>query len=300
MRKATASTLRPAQLPDIDLHCPEALADVFVQLRDGASVLAGGTDIILWASQSGTPEHLVWTGGVEDLRGLDIDDEAIRVGAAVTMSTLVRSERFRRLATAVADGAGVIGSVQMRNQATLIGNLCSASPAGDTIPGLVVHDASIEIASSSGDRRRVDVDDFITGPGKTILKADELVAALYLSPLAEGEASAFRRFTQREALDLAFASVAARLAYESDGKTIRVARLALGAVDETVIETRDAASMLVGHSLSDALLNKCAEAAAQACSPISDLRASAEYRRQLIKALVVDVVTEAGRRAHRE
>jgi carbon-monoxide dehydrogenase medium subunit len=300
MRKATASTLRPAQLPDIDLHCPEALADVFVQLRDGASVLAGGTDIILWASQSGTPEHLVWTGGVEDLRGLDIDDEAIRVGAAVTMSTLVRSERFRRLATAVADGAGVIGSVQMRNQATLIGNLCSASPAGDTIPGLVVHDASIEIASSSGDRRRVDVDDFITGPGKTILKADELVAALYLSPLAEGEASAFRRFTQREALDLAFASVAARLAYEPDGKTIRVARLALGAVDETVIETRDAASMLVGHSLSDALLNKCAEAAAQACSPISDLRASAEYRRQLIKALVVDVVTEAGRRAHRE
>ncbi len=300
MRKATASTLRPAQLPDIDLHCPEALADVFVQLRDGASVLAGGTDIILWASQSGTPEHLVWTGGVEDLRGLDIDDEAIRVGAAVTMSTLVRSERFRRLATAVADGAGVIGSVQMRNQATLIGNLCTASPAGDTIPGLVVHDASIEIASSSGDRRRVDVDDFITGPGKTILKADELVAALYLSPLAEGEASAFRRFTQREALDLAFASVAARLAYESDGKTIRVARLALGAVDETVIETRDAASMLVGHSLSDTLLNKCAEAAAQACSPISDLRASAEYRRQLIKALVVDVVTEAGRRAHRE
>ena len=300
MPKATASTIRPAQLPDIDLHCPEALADVFVQLRNGASILAGGTDMVLWASQSGTPDHLVWTGGVEELRSLDVDEAAIRIGAAVTLSALVRSDSFRRLATAVADGASVIGSVQMRNQATLIGNLCTASPAGDTIPGLVVHDAKVEIASSPGDRRRVDVADFIQGPGKTILKADELVTALYLSPLAHGEASVFQRFTQREALDLAFASVAARLAYESDGKTIRKARLALGAVDETVIEAPDAAAMLVGHSLSDALMNQCAEAAAQTCSPISDLRASADYRRQLIKALVVDVATEAGRRAHHE
>jgi len=300
MRKATASTLRPAQLPDIDLHCPQALADLFVQLRDGASVLAGGTDMILWASQSGTPDHLVWTGGIEELRSVDINDEAIRIGAAVTLSTLVRSESFPRLATAVADGAGVIGSVQMRNQATLIGNLCTASPAGDTIPGLVIHDASIEIASSPGDRRRVDASDFITGPGKTILKADELVTALHLSPLAKGEVSVFQRFTQREALDLAFASVAARLAYEPDGKTVRAARLALGAVDETVIEAPDAAAVLVGHSLDEALLSKCAEAAAQACSPISDLRASADYRRQLIKALVVDVVAEAGRRANHE
>ena len=300
MRKATASTLRPAHLPDIDLHCPDALADVFVQLRDGASVLAGGTDMVLWASQSGTPDHLVWTGAVEELRSLDIDEAAIRIGAAVTLSALVRSDSFRRLATAVADGASVIGSVQMRNQGTLIGNLCTASPAGDTIPGLVVHDASIEIASSPGDRRRVDVADFIGGPGKTILKADELVTALYLSPLADGEASAFQRFTQREALDLAFASVAARLSYESDGKTIRKARLALGAVDETVIEASDAAEILIGHALDDAMLNKCAEAAAQACSPISDLRASADYRRQLIKAVVIDVVTEAARRARHE
>jgi CO/xanthine dehydrogenase FAD-binding subunit len=300
MRKATASTLRPAHLPDIDLHCPEALADLFVQLRDGASVLAGGTDMVLWASQFGTPDHLVWTGGIEELRSLDIDDATIRVGAAVTLSRLVRSESFCRLATAVADGAGVIGAVQMRNQATLIGNLCTASPAGDTIPGLVVHDASVEITSPSGERRRVEIANFVTGPGKTILKADELVTALFLLPLADGEASAFQRFTQREALDLAFASVAVRIAYESDGKTIRKARLALGAVDSTIIEATDAAAMLVGHSLSDALLRQCAEAAAQACSPISDLRASADYRRQLIKALVVDVATEAGQRAHHE
>jgi carbon-monoxide dehydrogenase medium subunit len=194
----------------------------------------------------------------------------------------------------------LIGSVQMRNQATLIGNLCTASPAGDTIPGLIVHDASIEIAASSGDRRRVDIASFITGPGQTILKPDELVTSLYLLPLAEGESSAFQRFTQREALDLAFASVAARLAYESDGQTIRKARLALGAVDASVIEAPEAAAMLTGNPLDDAVLRECAEAAAQACSPISDLRASADYRRQLIKALVIDVVTEAARRAHLE
>ena len=241
-----------------------------------------------------------WSTERQELRSVDIGDEAIRIGAAVSLSTLVRSESFRRLAPAVADGAGVIGSVQMRNQATLIGNLCTASPAGDTIPGLVVHDASIEIASSSGDRRRVDVADFITGPGKTTLKADELVTAVYLPPLTKGEVSVFQRFTQREALDLAFASVAARIAYESDGKTIRAARLALGAVDETVIEASDAAAILVGHSLDEALLCKCAEAAAQVCSPISDLRASADYRRQLVMALIIDVVADAGRRARHE
>lgn len=297
MPSATASTLRPTQLPDIELHCPTALADVFPHLSDGASVLAGGTDMVLWASQSGQPNCLVWTGGVEELHCVDLEGERIRVGAAVTLSRLVRSDSFRDTATAVADGAQLIGSVQLRNQATLIGNLCTASPAGDTIPGLVVHDARVEITSASLNRREIDIDSFLIGPGKTALKSDELVTAVRLTPLAEAEASVFRRFTQREALDLAFASVAARVAFETDGSTVRAARLALGAVDATVVEAPDAAAILKGRSLNDPVLRECAEAAAEACSPISDHRASADYRRQLVKALVIDVVTEAGRQA---
>lgn len=299
MPRVTASTLRPAHLPDIDLHCPTSLADVFPQLRNGAAVLAGGTDMILWASQAGNPDYLVWTGGIEELQSVDLEGGSIRVGAAVTLSRLVRSVDFQAAATAVAAGAQLIGSVQLRNQATLVGNLCTASPAGDTIPGLVVHDARVEIASSATDRREVDIGNFLIGPGKTVLTSNELVTAVTLSPLAKGEASFFQRFTQREALDLAFASVAARVGLESDGSTIRAVRLALGAVDETVIEVSDTASILSGGSLNDAALQDCAEAAAEACSPISDHRASADYRRQLVRALVVDVLAEAGRRAER-
>ncbi|MGI9272265.1 MAG: FAD binding domain-containing protein [Woeseiaceae bacterium] len=296
MPSATTSTLRPNLLPDIDLHCPTTFDDIFRHLGDGAFVLAGGTDMVLWASQNGKPNHLVWTGGVDELHGVDIEADQIRIGAAVSLSRIIRCGDFRQAATAVADGAQLIGSVQLRNQATLVGNLCTASPAGDTIPGLVVHDTIVEIASASGQQRAINITDFLVGPGKTDLNTDEIVTAVRLTPLRKDETSCFQRFTQREALDLAFASIATRIAFEADGATIRDARLALGAVDKTVIEAPEAAAILQGRTLSDAALRECGDAAADTCSPISDHRASADFRRQLIRALIVDVVSEAGRR----
>ncbi|MGI9234287.1 MAG: FAD binding domain-containing protein [Woeseiaceae bacterium] len=300
MPSATASTLRPTQLPDIELHRPTTQGDLLRHLSDGAFVLAGGTDLVLWASQSGKPNRLVWSGGIEEFHCIEIDPTRIRVGAAVTLSRLVRSNSFRVAASAVFDGAQLIGSVQLRNQATLVGNLCTASPAGDTIPGLLVHDATVETTSASGKRREVDIGSFLIGPGKTDLGADEIVTAVKLTPLGRGEASCFRRFTQREALDLAFASVAARVAFEPDGSTVRDVRLALGAVDKTVIEAPDAAAILKGRALNDTALRECADAAAETCSPISDHRASARYRRQLVRALIIDVVAQAGQRVRDE
>ena len=145
--------------------------------------------------------------------------------------------------------------------------------------------------------RLVDLRDFLVGPGETALKAGELALGVSMSPLRPGEASAYQRFTQRQALDLAFASVAARLAFEADGRTVASARLALGAVAPTALWAPDAAASLIGRPLDKEALHACAEAAAEACVPISDHRASADYRRQLVKALIVDVVSEAGRRA---
>ena len=297
MAPATPSVLRPTGLPELELHRPANLAELFQPLIDGAQPLAGGTDLLLWASQRGAPRHLVWTGGVGELHDFEPGSGRIRVGAAVTATRVLRSEVFRAAAPAVADGAHAIGSVQLRNQATLVGNVCTASPSGDTIPGLLVHDAEVEITNVSGANRRVGLDRFLIGPGRTALQSGELVIAVNLSRIGPREASAFRRFTLRQALDLAFASVAARIAFEADGRTVAGARLALGAVGETAIEVAEAAAMLVGRPLSDAGLQACAEAASQACSPISDHRASAEYRHQLVRVLVRDVINEAGRRA---
>ena len=178
-----------------------------------------------------------------------------------------------------------------------MGNVCTASPAGDTLPGLLVHDAVVEIASSGDNRRTINLSDFLKGPGKTDLKPGELCTALSFSPLQEGEVSHYKRFTERKALDLAFASVAARLRFDSDGHTVTAARLALGSVGSTAIDASEATEILIGQQLSEGSLHSCAQAAAEICSPISDHRASADYRRQLIKVLVGDVVTETARRA---
>lgn len=297
MSSATASSLRPSHLPELELHRPASLEELFAHLADGCHALAGGTDVLLWASQRGEPRRLVWTGGIEELLRFEAQHDALEVGAAVSLSRIVRSADFRAAAPAVADGAHAIGSVQIRNVATLAGNICTASPSGDTLPGLLVHDAVMEIAGPSG-QRRLGLGSFLLGPGRIALNSGESVVSVSLSRLGPREASAYRRFTQREALDLAFASVAARLAFEADGRTVSEARLALGAVSPTALETPEAAETLIGRTISEATLRACAEIAAGACAPISDHRASADYRRQLVGALVGDVVSEAARRAN--
>ncbi len=291
------SSLAASYLPGLELRCPTDLGEAFVQLEKGAIPFAGGTDILIWASQRGEPCKLVWTGGIPKLQTFDLDGEVLNIGAALPVARIVRSKEFRNAAPAVAEGAQSIGSVQLRNQATLMGNVCSASPAGDTLPGLLVHDAVVEIASSADASREVELSEFLVGPGKTDLNPGELCTGLKLSPLAFGESSHYERFTQRNALDLAFASVAARLKMEPDGRTISSARLALGAVGPTPLDASDAAAVLVGKPLSENTLRVCAEAAAETCSPISDHRASADYRRQLVRVLVSDVVTETEKRA---
>jgi len=292
----TATTIKPTQLPEIDLLCPSDLQDALAHLSDGACALAGGTDIILWASQQGEPRHLVWTGAISEMRGMDFEQEFVRIGAATTLSELIRSRRFREAVPAVVDGAQCVGSVQLRNQATLVGNLCTASPAGDTIPGLLVHDARVLLLDASGRHRELGLHEFLLGPGKTALSEGELVLALSLSPIAPGEMSLYRRFTQREVLDVATASVAVRVSFEPDQRTVREARLALGAVAPTVIEAKDAASVLCGTLLDDATLRTCAAAAVAASTPISDHRAGADYRRQLIATVIVDALTEVRQR----
>ncbi len=292
-----ASSLRPSLLPEIALFCPTDLDEVFEHLRQGASLLAGGTDILLMATQRGEPNYFVWTGEIEALKAFDPDPETIRVGAATTLAQVIGSSSLRTGAPAVSDGARIVGSVQIRNQATLVGNVCSASPAADTIPGLSVHDCMVEIVNLSHEKRQVRLGDFLTGPGKTSLGDDELVSGLSFSRLKLNQFSAFQRFTHRKALDLAFASVAVRLEYEADQQSFKSVILALGAVGPTVVDASKAANIMIGNTLSDGLITKVADAACQLCAPISDHRASAEYRLHLIRTLIGDVIKQAADRA---
>jgi len=291
------SIIRPCHLPELELFRPSSIDGVFEFIKDGARVLAGGTDLLLWASQHGQPRKLVWIGNVDSLHGFSVDGEQLQVGACVTQGELIRCAAFRRAAPAVADSVQFVGSVQLRNQATLIGNVCSASPAGDTLPSLLVHEAEVEIAGAPGQERQMSLDNFLLAPGKTMLAPGELVLGVSLCGLRTNEMSAYRRHTERQALDLAVAGVAARLAFEADGYTVAAARLALGAVGPTALVAVEAAESLVGHPLTRETKSTCAAIAAETCKPISDFRASADYRRQLVKVLVGDVFNEIEQRA---
>ncbi len=292
----TKSALRPSHLPKMELHCPTDIDEVFEHLADGYELLAGGSDILLSASHCGKPSRLVWTGGIETMKEFNPDANPMRIGAAVPLARMIRSQVFRAGAPAVAEGAQSVGSVQLRNQATMVGNICTASPAADTVPGLLIHGCVVETANRRNERRQVELKDFVIGPGKTALGWGELVTGLSICRLAKNEASAYQRFTQRNALDLAFSSAAAKLEYEEDGRSLRSVKLALGAVGPTVIDASASADVLIGHPLDEHRLAVCADAASQLCEPISDHRASAGYRRQLIRTLIGDVVRQAAGR----
>jgi len=294
-----ASTIRPCHLPELELFRPSSIEDIFELLKDGARVLAGGTDLLLWASQRGQPRKLAWIGNIEALRGFTVDGDQLQIGAGVTMGELIRCAAFRRAAPALADSAQLVGSVQLRNQATLLGNVCSASPAGDTLPALLVHEAQVEIAGSPGQHRQIPLHDFLLTPGQTALAPGELALGVSLRGLQANEMSAYRRHTERRALDLAFASVAAQLTFETDGYTVAGAHLALGAVGPTALVAVEAAEALVGHALTEERKSICAAIAAETCQPISDFRASADYRRQLVEVLTGDVIDELEQHARR-
>ncbi len=286
------SIIRPTQLPELELVCPTNIDDLFKSLKGGAKPLAGGTDLLLQASNQGQPQKLAWIGNIESLHNLTEDGGQWRVGAGISLGELIRNATFRHAAPAIVDAAQLVGSVQIRNQATLLGNICSASPAGDTLPALLVHEAEVEIAESPS----LPLHDFLIAPGQTALAPGKILLSVSLRGLQANEMSCYRRHSERKALDLAFASVAIRLTFEDDGCTVANARLALGAVGPTAMLAKQATESIVGQPLTKESITSCATIAAETCNPVSDFRASADYRRQLIRVLVGDVIAEIDRR----
>jgi CO/xanthine dehydrogenase FAD-binding subunit len=289
---------RFAPLDRADLTCPRDLGALLQARAEGRTPLAGGTDLLIAALHAGRlAGPAVWTGGVQELRGVDADAGMLRIGGAATMAGLLRSPAAQAAAPALLDGARIVGSVQIRNVATLAGNLCNGSPAADTVPGLAVHRARVELASHDGGTRSLGVLEFLRGPRLTDLRGDEVVTALLAEPLGPREGSSYRRFTVRRSMDLAFVGVAVRLGIEHADGPIASASIALGAVGPTVLMADEAAQALIGESPGGPAVLAAADLAAAACRPIDDVRSSAAYRRRLVHALVRECVAEAYRRA---
>jgi aerobic carbon-monoxide dehydrogenase medium subunit len=251
----------------------------------GASVfMAGGTDLLVKIKQGIIrPLRVIDMKGIKETEGFSTSESEFSIGSLTTIRTLETSPAACRKVPLLAQAAARLGSVQVRNRATIGGNLCNAAPSAETAPALLALDARAEIYGRKG-LRVVDLRDFFLGPGSTILEEGEILASLKI-PLSETTKGAvYYKVTTRKAMDIAFVGVAVLLEIDKDDR-ITKARIALGAVSPTPVRVPSAENVLEGGTLDAALIRESAELAAQACRPISDLRASAGYRREMVNQL---------------
>ena len=271
----------------------EAVASL--EAHKTAKVLAGGTDVLLqMKARISAPEALVDIKRIPGFNELRFDKKTgLTIGPAVTMRQIELSPLVARRYPAVAQGAGVVGSVQIRNRATLVGNVCNAAPSADAVPGLIVLGARVRIAGPGGKRRSVLLENFTTGPGQTVLKPGELVTAVQVPAPAPRTGSAYMRHTPREAMDIAAVGAGVAITLAPRTGKCRDVRIVLGAVGPTPIRARKAEKILKGEAPTPERIEEAADCAAGEARPISDVRASADFRRELARVLVRRMVTAA-------
>ncbi len=260
---------------------PEAI-ELLSRLDGSGRVIAGGTDLML-QMRSGvrTPASIVNIKRLPELAGIDYDErDGLWLGALVTLRELTRSPIITERYPALAKTAGMMASEQVRSFATAGGNLCNGSPSADLAPPLMVMGAKVIAVGPAGERK-IPLEQFFLGPGQTALAADELMSGIQVP--VPGSPAVYFKQAPRLFMDIAVAGVAANIRMED--ALCRAARIALGAVAPVPLRATEAEAILVGSPLTAEVIAKAAQAAADACSPIDDVRGSAWYRRKMVKVL---------------
>lgn len=284
------------RLPKFDYLRPSTIDEalsLLSQHRGRAKVIAGGTDILpkLKRREIQAPEYIIDLKGIPDLDYIKHDEAGgLTLGALVTIhdaetSPIVR-ERFGVLFQAVESMA----STQVRNRGTIAGNLCNAVPSADTAPALLCLEARLKLINREGERI-VNVGDFFTGPSETVLSDDEILQEIQVPNLPPHGRGRYLKLAPRRSMDLAIVGVAAVVVAE-DGICHDI-RIALGAVAPTPLRARQAEEIVRGQKLSDDVIEEAAQIASEECRPISDHRASAEYRCQMVEALTKRAIQQA-------
>jgi carbon-monoxide dehydrogenase medium subunit len=281
---------------DFELFEPRSISNLLAlarRYRDSAKIIAGGTDLLVEMKRgTSAPATLISIRTVSGLKRISYRPrDGLRLGAATTIHEIETSPILREHYPVLAQAASRLGSPQVRNQATVGGNVCQASPAGDIIPPLMALGASLVLRSTSGERS-MPIEDFFRGPGETLLKPGEVLTEISIPPPEPKARSAFLKHGRREGVDLAIVNVAVWI-HLKENHACEEARLALGAVAPTVIRARSAESLMRGKRLNDDVIRKVGERASEEVQPISDLRASAEYRSEMSRVITVRALRAA-------
>ncbi len=275
---------------------PRRLDEALHAMADGgATVFCGGTDLSP-QTESGARQYqakLLNLRRIEGLSGIDAGGSEIRIGAATTVSEVRASAALAEIAPVLVEAAERFASEQIRNAASIGGNLCNASPAGDMIPPLLVLGASVELACVQGgavQTRRVPLERFFVSPGKSVKLPQELLVAVVFDRPASGFKARFRKSGPRPALEISTVSVA--VGARVDGGRLSGVRVAMGSVAPTPLRARHVEAALEGKPLDAATIAAAVEAAAEDAKPIDDVRASAWYRGHLVKVFVEEVLND--------
>jgi len=263
---------------------------------DTARILAGGTDLIVQARERKRDVSLlIDVKHIPELIGIEYSsDSGLVIGAATPLYQIYGNEDVKEHYPVIVEASTVIGGTAIQGRATLGGNLCNSSPAGDSLTAMMAINAFAHVAGPQGERD-VPVEEFFTGPGRNVLATGEFVVSIHVASRKSGTGGAWQRFIPRNEMDIAVVNCGSYIAIEND--IVTDARVALGAVAATPIMVSDISEILIGQRLNDEIIGVAADAASKAATPIEDMRGSIKQRKHLAGVLTKRTIAIAAERA---
>ena len=279
-------------LPKFDYLAPQTIEETLTLLnehRGDAKLLAGGTDIIVnLRARQEHAKYLIDIKDVKELQHISFDEKSgLTLGAAVTLNQLIHHDMVSKIYPILGEAASTIGDYEIRNRATLVGNICNASPAADTAPALLILDATVNVSSTAG-KRKVPIREFFTGVKKTSLVGNELVTSVNVPIPPEKSQAGYLKARRTTGEDVAVIGVAGLVA--PNGKDAKSVRLAYASLAPTPVRAYDAEKIFEKKKPVNQLLDEAMPAVMKVVSPISDVRAGKEYRANLVRVLTKRLV----------
>ena len=276
---------------------PESIKEALTMLsqyQGKSKIIAGGTDVMLQVRNKVIrPECLVDITRIPGLDTIAFDDpQGVRLGALTTIRALETSVELQRKVPIISQAASQLGSVAIRNVATVGGNLCNALPSAETSQALVALSAHVRIIGPAGERT-IPLEDFFIGVGKTVLQPDEILLEIIVPESPPHTFGRYIKHSPRGSIDLAIVNIAVLMTLEADRRICRDAKIVLGAVSPTPLRAKKAEDMLKGKSLDDALIDHVAQAASDEAHPRrGSIRGSFEYKKEMVRVLTRRAIRE--------
>ncbi|KUO75331.1 MAG: xanthine dehydrogenase [Desulfosporosinus sp. BRH_c37] len=273
---------------------PAETLELVARLGSKAKILAGGTDLlVVMKAKAISPDYLIDINGVEAFKGIICEPgKGALIGTTTKLAEIQFSEEIKAKYPALAYAAGEVGSAQVRHMASLGGNSCNASPAAETPTPLVAMGAKVVLSNISGERE-LPLEEFILGVRQLDLAEGEMLTKFILPEPVQKSACRYAYMGRRDAMEIDCVNMAVNIELENDGETVKEVKLVMGSVYPRPLVSKEVPALLLGQKLSEQLIEKAAEAAQGEAKPIDDIRASAEYRREIVKVLARRLLIEA-------